>query len=69
MPRASDGFLIVDGTSDTIADAYLSKGWKVMGIYPTGSNVTFILQQGGEGGQHLGFNAGGGFDQGGAFNR
>jgi hypothetical protein len=45
MSRVTGGFLVVNGTTDTIADAYLSKGWKVLGIFPIGSNVTFILQQ------------------------
>jgi hypothetical protein len=52
-PRVSDGFLVVDGTSDTVADVYLSKGWKVLSIYPTGQQTTFILQQD-ENAPHLG---------------
>jgi hypothetical protein len=44
-PRVNGG-LLTEGTSDTIADAYLSKGWKILAIYPTGQEVTFVLQQG-----------------------
>jgi len=44
-PRVTDQNLVVDGSAETIAEAYLSKGWKILAIFPTGQNVTFILQQ------------------------
>jgi|GEM_PF-6814920 hypothetical protein len=43
----ADGFLMVDGGGDTIADAYLSKGWTILGIVPGAARdeVGFVLQQ------------------------
>jgi hypothetical protein len=47
--RTGDGMLVVnDGSGNTIADAFLAKGWKVLGVFGGGSSneVAFVLQQG-----------------------
>lgn len=43
----SDGSLIIGDGSGTVADAYLSKGWSVLGILPgaTSNEVLFVLRQ------------------------
>ncbi len=43
----ADGFLIIDGGSETVADFYLSKGWTILGILPGRSpdEVSFVIRQ------------------------
>ena len=43
----ADGFLVIDGGSETVADVYLSKGWTILGILPGGTpdEVSFVIRQ------------------------
>jgi hypothetical protein len=45
----ADGFLMVDGSNETIADAYLSKGWTILGVLQgaTPNDVSFVVRQDG----------------------
>jgi hypothetical protein len=64
VTRAGDGALVVnDGSRNTIADAFLSKGWKVLAVLPGSSSneVVFVLQQD-ENASRLGYDTAGGFD-------
>ncbi|MGA8576059.1 MAG: hypothetical protein WB609_10340 [Candidatus Cybelea sp.] len=42
-----DEFLLVEGGDETVADAYLSKGWIILGVFRGGTpdEVSFVLQQ------------------------
>jgi hypothetical protein len=47
--RTGDGALVVnDGGGNTIAEAFLARGWKILAILPGASSneVAFVLQQG-----------------------
>lgn len=49
VTRPGDGSLVVnDGGGNTIADAFLARGWKILGVFPGDSSneVAFVLQQG-----------------------
>jgi hypothetical protein len=47
--RTGDGALVInDGGGNTIADAFLTKGWRVLGVFrgDSSNEVAFVLQQG-----------------------